>query len=261
MRFLRLIGVFFRLGFLNLAAYRATFWVQVLESVLSFATALGGLSVVFAQTETLAGWSRDELLAVLGVYFLVLGLLNLMVAPSLARFIEQVRTGALDYTLTKPVDAQVLSSISQVRPFKVVEILLGLGLLTYAIVRLAGGIGGAEAAAFGLALLTGAVIVYSFWVILATLAFWFVKVENILMIFWSVYTAARWPVTIYPVWMRWAFTVLVPVAFAVTVPVEAISGRASGEKLAGAIVLAAVLLVGSRLFWKRGLRYYAGASA
>ena len=63
-------------------------------------------------------------------------------------------------------------------------------------------------------LLAGGVIVYSFWLILATLSFWFVRVENILVIFQSMYEAGRWPVSLYPGWLRFALTFLVPVAFA-----------------------------------------------
>jgi ABC-2 type transport system permease protein len=111
------------------------------------------------------------------------------------------------------------------------------------------------------ALLCGSAIVYSFWLILATMAFWFIRIENILMIFWSMYTAGRWPVGIYPGWLRWTLTLIVPVAFAVTVPAQAISGRLEPETLLGGISLAIALLTLSRWFWKQGLKHYSGASA
>ena len=47
----------------------------------------------------------------------------------------------------------------------------------------------------------------------------------------------------------------------VTVPSEAIVGRLSEGYLHGAIALAAAMLVGSRLFWRLGLKQYSGASA
>jgi ABC-2 type transport system permease protein len=109
--------------------------------------------------------------------------------------------------------------------------------------------------------LAGAAIVYSFWLILTTLSFWFVRVENILVIFQSVYEAGRWPVTLYPAWLRFGLTFLVPVAFAVTVPAEALTGRLTAPTALLAVGLAAALLVGSRWFWKIGLRNYSGASA
>jgi len=122
-------------------------------------------------------------------------------------------------------------------------------------------VGGWEAGAFIVMLLAGAAIIYSFWLILATLSFWFVRVENILEIFQSMYEAGRWPVSLYPGWLRFALTFIVPVAFATTVPAEALTGRLSGETLLGAVLLAIVLLMVSRVIWRIGLRQYSGASA
>jgi ABC-2 type transport system permease protein len=75
------------------------------------------------------------------------------------------------------------------------------------------------------------------------------------------YEAGRWPVGIYPPWLRWSLTFLVPVAFATTVPAEALSGRLTVQTLLGAVALAAALLLISRAFWRVGLRRYSGASA
>jgi len=51
---------------------------------------------------------------------------------------------------------------------------------------------------------------------LATCTFWFVRMDNILFIFQAMYDAGRWPLSIYPAWLRIMLTFLVPVAFAVT---------------------------------------------
>jgi len=81
------------------------------------------------------------------------------------------------------------------------------------------------------------------------------------VIFQSLYEAGRWPVSMYPGWMRFGLTFLVPVAFAVTVPAEALTGRLTPASALGALGLALALLILSRLFWKAGLRNYSGASA
>ena len=54
---------------------------------------------------------------------------QLVVRPSLARFMEDVRLGTLDFTLTKPVDAQVLISVRQVEVWKLVDVVVGLVVL------------------------------------------------------------------------------------------------------------------------------------
>ena len=258
---LRLLWTFFRIGVMGETQYRVNFAIQVFQSLLGLVTALAGLAVVFSYTDTLGGWGPDEVLAVVGVYILVGGMIDVVIQPSLEEFIESVREGTLDYTLTKPEEAQLLVSIQEVDIWEVLNIVLGLGVLGVALGRLGENVGLAEAAAFGVMLLAGGVIVYSFWLILATLSFWFLRVENILVIFQSVYEAGRWPVSIYPGWLRFGLTLIVPVAFAVTVPAEALTGRLDWGTALGAVGLAALLLVVSRLVWRVGLRRYSGASA
>ncbi|HCF94025.1 MAG: ABC-2 family transporter protein [Verrucomicrobiota bacterium] len=256
-----LLSAHLRVGLLNELEYRANFFVQVWQSLLELGAAIAGLLVVFRHTQTLGGWSRDELLGLLGIYFLMGGLISTLIRPSLERFMEDVRRGTLDFTLTKPRDAQLLVSIRQIRIWKLTDFLLGLGLVAYALIRVQANIGVGDAMVFMVTLLCGTAIVYSYWLMLATCTFWFVKIENILVIFQSMYEAGRWPIGIYPGWLQVLLTALVPVAFAVTVPAEALVGRLNTGMMIGAGVLAIVLLIVSRWFWLVGLRSYSGASA
>jgi ABC-2 type transport system permease protein len=261
MNILRLFRAYFRISLMGEAAYRINFFIQLFQSLLELATSLTGLTVVFSYTGTLGGWRPDEVLALVGVYFLVGGLIGLVIQPAMEEFIDSVREGTLDFTLTKPEDAQLLISIRMMDVWRLIDIVMGVGVLTVALIRLGEHVGAAEAAAFGLMLLAGGIIIYSFWLMLATLSFWFVRVENILQVFQSMYEAGRWPISLYPAWLRFALTFIVPVAFAVTVPAEALTGRLGGLTILGAVALAAGLLVISRAFWKIGLRQYSGASA
>ncbi len=261
MRYLQIVGVYFRLGVLSELEYRVNFFIQMLQSLLSLLVSLGGIAVIFEHTSLVNGWAQGELLAVVGVYFIIGGLIYTVIQPSLNRFMQDVREGTLDFTLLKPADAQLLVSVRQFQVWKFIDVLIGAGLLVAALTQLGLQTGAAQALSFGLALLAGGAIVYSFWVMLATLSFWFVRVDNMLVIFESVYEAGRYPVGIYPAWLRFALTFFVPIAFAVTIPAEALTGRLTPETLLGAVVLALVLLVVSRAFWRYGIRHYTGASA
>lgn len=257
----RLFGTYLRLGLLNELQYRTHLFVQMAQSLVGLLYAVIGLGVVFSKTDSLAGWSPAELLAVVGVYFLVGGLTQMVVQPSLSRFMEEVREGTLDFTLTKPVDAQALVSIRRVEPWKLIDVGIGAAVLAVALVRLGAAIGWREAAGFAVLLLAGVAIVYSFLMILSTCVFWFVRLENILNIFQSMYEAGRWPIAVYPPWLRAALTFVVPIGFAITVPAEALTGRLSASLLLGAVALAVALPVAARWFWRVGVRRYSGASA
>jgi len=68
-------------------------------------------------------------------------------------------------------------------------------------------------------------------------------------------------VTIYPDWLRTTLTFLVPVAFAVTIPAEALTARLTPETLLFAALFMLALMLLARWVWKTGLRHYSGASA
>jgi ABC-2 type transport system permease protein len=261
MNFLRLVRVFFRVNIAGELAYRMNFIFSFFESVMGLAFTLVGLAVIFSYTDSLNGWRPNEILALVGVYSLLGGVIRVAILPGMQQLTESVRDGTFDFTLTKPEDAQLIVSISRIGVWKIIDVFLGLAILIIALVRLGGSIGGLQAVEFLAMLLTGSGIVYSFFLILATLAFWLVRVENILTIFLSVYHAGRWPLSLYPGWLRYGLIFIIPVAFATTIPVEALTSRLNWVTLLAAFAAAVVLFVASRAFWKFGLRHYSGASA
>jgi ABC-2 type transport system permease protein len=261
MKYLRLFAAFFRVSVMGELAYRVNFFWQLFQSLLSLAVSLIGLAVIFSYTDTLGGWQPSEILVLVGVYFLVGGIIGLVIQPGMEQFIESVRDGTFDFTLTKPEDAQLIVSIRQVEIWRLIDIGLGLAVLVVALIWMGEKVSILQAGLFILMLIAGAVIIYSFFLILATLSFWFVRVENILVIFQSMYEAGRWPVSLYPGWLRYGLTFVIPVAFATTIPAEALTARLSWETLLGAVGLAVGLFAVSRLFWRVGLRHYSGTSA
>ena len=261
MSLLRLAGVFFRIGILNELQYRVNFFLQLLQSMIALATGLVGLSLVFSHTQELAGWSAPELLAVMGVHILMGGLIQALIQPNMEQLMADVREGTLDYALTKPADAQALVSVRQIRLWQLVDVIIGLVVLGIAVAQLRGQLGLWHALGFIAALLCGGIMVYTFWLMLTSTAFWVVRVDEMVNLFQGLYAAGRWPVGVYPGWLRSGLTFLVPVAFAVTVPAEALTGRLTAGTLLGAAGLALALLIVSRFVWRRGLRRYAGASA
>jgi ABC-2 type transport system permease protein len=80
-------------------------------------------------------------------------------------------------------------------------------------------------------------------------------------LFDGVYRAGQYPVGIYPGWLRYGLTFLVPLAFAITVPSEAVTGRLAWQAVIIAVGSAVTLIALSRWLWRRGLRRYDGASA
>jgi ABC-2 type transport system permease protein len=258
---LRVSWLFFKVGVLNELQYRVNFVVQLFQSAIALAVGLVVLALVYSHTEELNGWSQPELLCVLGIQILMGGVIRTYIQPNMTRLIDDVREGKLDYALTKPEDSQVLVSVREVRIWQVVDLVSGSIVLGVGLSEIAAGVGFVDALAFAVALLLGALMIYCFWLVIATVAFWVVNMWTVVELFDGVFQTGRWPVGIYPGWLRYSVTFLVPIAFAVTVPAEAVTSRLDAETLALAAGFAAVLFAGTRWFWRFGLRSYTGASA
>jgi ABC-2 type transport system permease protein len=261
MNVFRLMWSYFRIGAMNELQYRLNFFLQLLQSLTALATGVIGLAIVFTHTTELRGWSRPELLAVMGVHVLMGGVIRATIQPNMQRLMGEVQEGTLDFALTKPADSQVMVSVREIRIWQAVDVVVGMVLIAAAVYQLQSALSLAAVAGFLVALLLGAVMIYSFWLMLTTGAFWIVRMDQVVELFQGVYQAGRWPVGIYPGWLRIGLTFLVPIAFAVTVPAEALTGRLSWQALLGAAGLALALLVLARLVWRIGLRRYSGASA
>jgi ABC-2 type transport system permease protein len=258
---LRVSWLYLKLGVLNELQYRVNFFVSLLQMAIALVTGLVVLALVYSHTQELNGWTKPELLCVLGIQILMGGLIRTWIQPNMTRLIEEVRDGKLDFTLTKPEDSQVLVSVREVRIWQVVDIISGAVVLAVGVSRITTNVGVGDAIAFALALLLGAVLIYCFWLVLATVAFRVVNMWHAVELFDGIFQTGRWPVGIYPLWLRFGVTFLVPIAFAVTVPAEALTSRLNWETLLFAFVFASVLFGATRWFWRFGLKRYTGASA
>jgi ABC-2 type transport system permease protein len=253
--------LFLKVGVMNELQYRVNFVVQLLQSAITLGVALAVLFLVYSHTDHLNGWSQAELLCVFGIQIAMVGVIRTLVQPNMLRVMDEVREGTFDYALTKPEDAQVLASVREVRVWQVMDVVSGAVVLGFGLSRITTDVGLLDAAAFAVALLLGAVMLYCFWLVVTTGAFWVVNMWHVVELFDGVFQTGRFPVGIYPLWLRFGVTFLVPVAFAVTVPAEALTSRLEWQTLAMAAGFATVLFTFTRWFWRIGLRRYSGASA
>ena len=258
---IKLAFSYLRIGVLNELQYRVNFFIQLMQSMVAVATGLLGLALVFGQVTNLAGWTQSELLAVMGVHILMGGVIRSAIQPNMERLMNDVLNGTLDFALTKPADSQALVSVREFRFWQLTDVVVGLVVLGVAVTQMQTVLTLVQIALFLLALLLGATMLYCVWLMVTSVAFWVVRVGDIVELFQGLFAAGRWPVSVYPDWLRTGMTFLVPVAFAVTMPAEAMTNRLTSETLLFAFGLTLLLLLLARGVWLLGLRNYSGASA
>ncbi|MCC5947170.1 MAG: ABC-2 family transporter protein [Nitriliruptoraceae bacterium] len=255
------VRTLFGVSALNELQYRVNFFLQLFESLVALATAVAVVALVFLYTPTLGGWAPWELMVVVGVHTALGGVIRAVIQPSMQLLMEDIQEGKLDFALTKPIDAQLLVSLRRITVWPLVDVVVGLGVVVVAALQSDVSVPLAGALIFPVALALGAVMIYCLWLIITTGAFWVIRMEHVAELFNGLYQAGRWPTGLFPGWLRTIFTVLVPLAFAVTLPSEILTGRAGLLALGGAALFAVGLVAFTRWFWRLGIRNYAGASA
>ena len=224
-------------------------------------TAIIPLYLVFEERPTIAGWSYGEALLVMGWFTLLDGLLKGAINSSLVTVIEQIRTGTLDFVLLKPADAQFLVSTSRFHPWKLLAVGASFAVFGYAYSIL--GVGptwSGVAQAVGM-LGAGVIVLYSVWIVVISVAFRAVRIDNLRYLFETVFEAGRWPSTVFKGVLSFLFTFVIPLALMTTYPAEALLGRLPWERFlagwAGALVFAGI----ARFVWARSIASYTSASS
>lgn len=263
MRHLLLIGHFMRASFQEGAAYRANFYISLLYSLLNLATGVMGVVMLFGQVERVNGWDLAATLALLGVYLTASALRSLFIGPSLealAGMDGEVWSGQFDFTLLRPVDTQFLASFRKWQPFALFDLVLGLGVLVVAVIWLNQTLTAMRLLAFLVALMAGIMVLYAILLAFTGLVFWSPGVL-FTWVFDGLFQMARYPLGLYPGWLRLVLTWVVPVGVITTVPAQALTGALSPAALAGSLGLATVLFIGASALFRLGLTRYASASS
>jgi viologen exporter family transport system permease protein len=254
-RYLRLLRLFYRTELQYELEYRLNLILEIFQTIVVTSTSVGAVLVLFSYTTVLNGWDLGAMLVLLGCFYLVQGFGELVLQPSFEKFMEHVRLGTLDFALLKPASAQFLVTLRHFRGVQITQMIVAVGLSRMPPV------GVFEAVGFPIALLCGFTLIYALLLALSTFAFWFVRVDNLMAIYWSFLDAGRFPVDVYPGWLRVTLSSAVPIGIAVTVPAQVIAGRLHPLGLGLLILGTVVAFVLASRFWHIGLRSYTGASA
>jgi ABC-2 type transport system permease protein len=263
MRYLRLIRCFAGASAQNELAYRANFWISLLHSLLNLGTGVLGVVVLFGQVEVVQGWNLSSTLALLGVYLTISALRGLFIGPSLdalAGMDGEVWTGQFDFTLLRPIDVQFLTSFYHWHPLALIDLVLGLGVLGTATYQLRLSLALSHVVTFLVTLGAGVTTLYAILLTFTALVLWSPGFF-FTWVFDAIFQMARYPVGLYPGWLRLMLTWVVPVGVMTTVPAQALTGDLSVGMLVGSMALAMALLVGSSALFRFGLRRYASASS
>ena len=217
---------------LNELQYRTNFFLQLLQSASQVAGALVAIALIYERVDQLNGWTQPQLLAAIGVYTFLGGVMRAFVQPAMMRLMDDVQSGTFDFALTKPADAELLVTVRAVDIWQTLDI---DDRRNHRRCRprpagwhdRSGRCAGVRRVADRRRdhLLRLAVD--------RRRAFWFVRIDFVDALYVGIFRAAQYPIGIYPAWLRVSLTIVIPLGIAVTAPSEAITSRLDVVHAAG----------------------------
>jgi ABC-2 type transport system permease protein len=261
MNVLKLLSAFLKVNIQMSLAYRADTVVNILLNLMWLGWELLSLGIIFSNTDTIGGWDFGELIALLGVFRLVHTLMIALIWPNTEKFNQSIRDGSMDYTLLQPINSMFLVTFSRITVWRAWDLILAAILIAVGINMSGETTTPLNVLTFILLTISGAIIIYSLWIVLIALTFWFTKFDNNVTILQALLDAGRYPVTVYPVWLRILVTFVIPIAVATTVPLQGLRGDLTLGRVGMFLVIGMVSFLIASQVWKHGLKQYSGASS
>jgi ABC-2 type transport system permease protein len=264
-RYFRLLGHLARYTLSRELAFRGNFLVKVLVEVLWLFILVAFYRTVFARTSSVANWTEDQYFFFVGCFFALNGLLEMLFLDNFNEFAELVRTGDLDFLLLRPIDEQFLISLRRLDWGTAPNVLMGAAVMGSSLWHMGWTFDATRIATFAVTFVCGAVIAYSFMLLLTSLSVWMVRNQSLMEMWWLFTSLARYPKEIFT--GTWAaplgrfFTFGLPILLVVNIPASAMVRAIDPPLVAYTLAATVVLAWVSRWFFMRALRSYRSASS
>jgi len=240
-------------------AFRVHFVLLIVLDLFFYSATLLTIDFTFSQVGPLHGWTREHFLFFSSFMLAVDQLHMTFLSESFWIFSQEVRTGALDFTLLRPANPIFVTFFRYIRVGSLCLFFIPSGLLLYFGLNL--GLSPlAWVALIPMVLLSLALVVVVEIGLLMS-AFWLVDSTGMNFLRLQLQDISRWPDFIYHQMIRRFFTFLIPVLLASSMPVRFLFKQDEWPGVLIAMVFTGVgIFIISRL-WKRGLRRYESASS
>ncbi len=253
-------------------AFRGNFFINAVTRAFWFAAQLALYEVIYRNVDVIQGWSREQYFAFMATGMLINAIVEMFFMPNCAHFSELIRTGNLDFALLKPIDTQFLVSCEKVELSMFNQMLLALGLLTYALIGIGQPIAAWQVIVYMAFVAVGVMFFYSLMIAVAATSVWLGRNQGLYDFWFYITVFARYPRDIYDgvdasriepgEMLQTAFTYVLPILLVVTVPAEVLAKSfTSWEYPVIGLTASLASLIGSRIAFQCSLRGYRSASS
>lgn len=235
---------------------------SILFRVLELIVSIVFFDVIFANTPSLAGWNYHQVLFLYAFARIIMITHNGWLKRGIQSMSSDlIRNGEFDFYLAKPVDPMIMVSIKRPRIYNFLSLLFLIPLAVYAAVKSGLPIGADNILWFIFVGIISFILYYFLSVLVITPAFWFVRLWTIGEIMDRMNTFMRYPVGIFPEFIKIALMVIFPIMTVSYIPAQILFYPPSPIWVSFIIVITILIGFITRFVWLMGQKSYNSASS
>lgn len=256
-RHLKLYSKFLKQYIKTLIEYRADFILGLIGFVFVQAIGVIFIGLIFNAIPSLKGWSFYEILFIYGFAQIPRGIDHVFTDQLWIFSWKTIVQGEFDRYLVRPLNPLFQVIVERFQPDGFGEIIIGTILLVTAWSKIGLEITFSRIVALIFVILCATVIYTAIKLAVTSIAFWVKFAQSYLFMVYQLSTFVKYPVTIYPTWIRGILTFIIPFAFTGYFPAAYILGK--GNFLSGVVMTFIVAVVSFLLayrIWLWGMSRY-----
>ncbi len=241
--------------------FRGDFIMWSLVELLWMAVNIAAIAVIYEHTDSIAGWSKYEMLLLIGTTMLIQRLLMGFFWSNLFEMGRNIRTGHFDFFLAQPGNLLFMVSTRKLDLDGLLNVLVALAVVIYSAQQLALSPSIGAILAYVVFVACGLAISYAILLCAMSISFWTIGSQGMEGAYFSFMEFARLP--------REAFSGAANVIFVWILPAVVLSNAPARTLIHGWEPTYALWLVAATAIWlflavtifQRGLRRYSSASS
>lgn len=210
---------------MKMTEYRGDFFFWSFISVLWTIFNLFAFSLILRVSGNIASWNQYEMYLLLGTFTIIDAFTWSFFFENMSNYTRQIFKGELDYLLTKPVNTIFLLTTTENSYNGIFRLVIGISVIVYSLIKLNISVSLGGVFLYAILLLSGLLLMYSCWFIIATLAFWVEKLDNINQIIPGFRRILQVPRSTFSGVLSLLLTVLLPLSLIASVPSEVLLGK------------------------------------
>ncbi|MDF2541319.1 MAG: hypothetical protein K0S47_1037 [Herbinix sp.] len=241
--------------------FRLSFFGAFFVDGTLFLTQLLMFNSIYANVDSIGDWSKGEMTIFIGTFSLINALNMVIYFFGINSLPDKIRSGSLDFYITKPVNPLLRITFENVNPGSIPLIIFSIVIILYGVSISDVTISISTWILYGVHVLLMTILFYDTELIIRTVSFFVISTVNFTRIENLIELCMKVPGVLFKGIFKFLFYFVLPYGIMATIPTQVLMSTITLEGIAYGIIIAVGFTAFALWLWDVGLKHYKSASS